>query len=104
MSETPKEMKLEIHADEATAQGVYTNFIVGNYGETEFVLDFIFVAPGVPKAKVLSRVILNPTHAKRLTNLLVRQVTAYEQRFGTIEERSGSPGFKGHDESGSLVN
>ena len=85
----PREIKLEIHADDDIARGVYSNFIIGNFTETEMAFDFIFVHPQASKAKVLSRVILSPIHARRLFNMLGRQLQAYEQRFGPVPDRSG---------------
>ncbi|RJO68594.1 MAG: DUF3467 domain-containing protein [Myxococcales bacterium] len=79
-----REIKLEIVADEAVANGVYANFIIANHSESEFMLDFIFVPPQAPKAKVLSRVVLSPAHAKRLNMLMGSQIAAYEKRFGEI--------------------
>jgi hypothetical protein len=80
----PKEVKLEIQLDEEVAQGVYTNLAVVNHNESEFVVDFIFVQPQAPRAKVRSRVILSPQHAKRLVAALDENVGRYEQNFGEI--------------------
>lgn len=60
------ELKLEIQLDEELAQGVYANLAVVNHTDTEFVLDFIFVQPQAPRAKVRSRVVTSPKHFKRL--------------------------------------
>ncbi len=80
----PKEVKLEIQLDEEIAQGVYANLAVVNHNESEFVVDFIFVQPQAPRAKVRSRVILSPQHAKRLVAALDENVGRYEQNFGEI--------------------
>jgi hypothetical protein len=80
----PKEVKLEIQLDEEVAQGVYANLAVVNHNESEFVVDFIFVQPQAPRAKVRSRVILSPQHAKRLVAALDENVGRYEQNFGEI--------------------
>ncbi len=80
-------MQLEITADDETAQGVYANFVVGNFTETEMVLDFLFIHPQTQKGKMRSRVILSPIHAKRMANMLTRQIKAFEERFGAIPER-----------------
>ncbi len=93
MSDQPKRVKgikLEIHADETVAGGQYSNFIMVNQSETEFLLDFVFLAPQTNKAKVFSRVVLNPIHAKRLASLLNRQIEAYENRFGEIPLRKAT--------------
>jgi hypothetical protein len=80
----PKEVKLEIQLDEEVAQGTYVNLAVVNHNESEFVVDFIFVQPQAPRAKVRSRVILSPQHAKRLVAALQANIGRYEQNFGEI--------------------
>lgn len=79
-----KEVKLEIQLDEDIAQGAYVNLAVVNHNESEFVIDLIFVQPQAPRAKVRSRVILSPQHAKRLVAVLKENVGRYEQSFGEI--------------------
>jgi len=59
-----KEIKLEIQLDEDVAQGVYSNLAVVNHSDSEFILDFIFVQPQAPRAKVRSRVITSPSHRR----------------------------------------
>lgn len=80
----PKEVKLEIQLDEEIAHGAYVNLAVVNHNESEFVVDFIFVQPQAPRAKVRSRVILSPQHAKRLVAALQENVGRYEKSFGVI--------------------
>jgi hypothetical protein len=80
-----REIKLEIQVDEETAQGVYANLAVVNHNDSEFVLDFIFVQPQTPRARVRSRVITSPGHAKRLLLALQENLARYEKQFGAIE-------------------
>ena len=79
-----KEVKLEIQLDEEIAQGAYVNLAVVNHNESEFVIDLIFVQPQTPRAKVRSRVILSPQHAKRFVAALQDNISRYEQSFGEI--------------------
>lgn len=79
------EMKLEIQLDEELAQGVYANLAVVNHTDTEFVLDFIFVQPQAPRAKVRSRVVTSPKHFKRLLQAWQENLRIYEERFGPVE-------------------
>ena len=81
----PQEVKLEIQLDEDIAQGVYVNLAAVNHNDSEFVVDFIFVQPQAPRAKVRSRVILSPQHAKRFASAILENVNRYEQNFGEIE-------------------
>lgn len=79
-----QEVKLEIQLDDEIAQGVYANLAVVNHNEAEFVIDLIFVQPQAPRAKVRSRVILSPQHAKRFAAALQENVNRYEKNFGKI--------------------
>ncbi len=82
----PQEMKLEIQLDEEVAQGIYANLVVVNHTDAEFVLDFIFVQPQAPRAKVRSRIITSPRHLKRLMSALQENLARYERQFGPIDE------------------
>lgn len=79
------ELKIEIQLDEDLAQGVYANLAVVNHTDTEFILDFIFVQPQAPRAKVRSRVVTSPKHFKRLLQAWQENLRIYEERFGVIE-------------------
>lgn len=80
-----KEIKIQIQLDENVAQGAYVNFAMMSHSETEFLVDFIFIQPQAPKAKVRSRIILSPKHVKRLYQALGENLAKYEERFGKIE-------------------
>ena len=67
------------------------NLAIISHSATEFILDFASVLPGLPKAKVRSRVILAPEHAKRLLLSLQENVARYENTFGPIPVRQGTP-------------
>ena len=79
------EVQLEIQIDEEIAQGVYANLAVVNHTDTEFVLDFIYVQPQTPRAKVRSRVVTSPKHFKRLLQAWQENLRIYEERFGPVE-------------------
>jgi len=81
----PKEFKIEIALDDDVAQGVYSNLALINHSENEFIIDFIFVQPQQPKAKVRARIITSPKHIKRLALALSENIAKYEARFGKIE-------------------
>lgn len=84
MSDEPAS-KLQVQIDEDVAQGVYTNLVLINHTENEFVLDFAFIQPGNTRAKVRSRLISSPRHTKRLLAALQKNIERFEERFGTIE-------------------
>jgi hypothetical protein len=72
----PKEKQLNIAIDENVADGVYSNLAIINHSTSEFIVDFITVMPGAPKARVKSRVILTPEHAKRFQKALAENIPA----------------------------
>ena len=80
------ENQLNIELSEEIAEGTYSNLAIITHSPTEFVVDFIRVMPGVPKAKVKSRIVLTPQHAKRLMKALAENVQKYEQNFGVIDD------------------
>ena len=80
-----KQVNLEIQIDEQMSLGQYVNMMVVQHSATEFVLDFIFVPPGQPRARVRSRVIMAPEHAKRLMHVLAENISVFEQRVGEIK-------------------
>lgn len=95
--EKPQELQIQIDIDEATARGNYANLALISHSETEIVLDFIFLQPQSPKAKVLTRVITSPAHAKRLLGALKENVEKYESRFGAIRtDATQPPGKSGY--------
>ncbi|WP_256014073.1 DUF3467 domain-containing protein [Desertivirga xinjiangensis] len=88
------ENQLNIELSEEIAEGIYSNLAIITHSNTEFVLDFIRVMPGVPKAKVKSRIILTPEHAKRLLNALDDNIEKFESVNGRVnvqEEGGGLP-------------
>jgi hypothetical protein len=66
----PQGQQFSIELNEETAEGVYSNLAIITHSPAEFVIDFIKVMPGMPKAKVKSRVVLTPEHAKRFMRAL----------------------------------
>ncbi|MDX5319468.1 MAG: DUF3467 domain-containing protein [Bacteroidota bacterium] len=81
----PKGNELQIELSEEIAEGTYSNLAIINHSTTEFVVDFVRIMPGIPKAKVQSRIILTPHHAKRLLMALGENIARYEEAFGPIE-------------------
>ncbi len=78
--------KINIELGEDQAEGTYSNLAVITHSNTEFIVDFIKMMPGMPKAKVKSRIVLTPQHAKRLMKALHDNITKYESMHGPIKE------------------
>ncbi|SMC52547.1 DUF3467 domain-containing protein [Moheibacter sediminis] len=89
MSEEKKQ-NIDIEINDQVSDGIYSNLAVINHSPTEFVVDFIQMMPGVPKARVKSRIILTPQHAKRLVNALAENVRRYEAQFGEVKEQQST--------------
>ncbi len=83
--------QLNIELPEEVAEGIYSNLAIISHSHSEFVVDFIRLMPNVPKAKVKSRIILTPPHAKRLLRALADNLKKYEKQFGTVEEPEQPP-------------
>jgi predicted transcriptional regulator len=91
IKKTQPNQQLNIELPEDIAEGTYSNLAIISHSHSEFVVDFIRLVPNVPKAKVKSRIILTPQHAKRLLNALADNVKKYEQQFGIIDEPDTPP-------------
>ncbi len=95
-----QEGSIDVELSEEIAEGVYANLAMIAHSNSEFILDFIRLMPGVPKAKVKARIILTPEHAKRLLDALSENISRYEEANGNISKpndtfRFPSGGFGG---------
>jgi hypothetical protein len=97
MAEDKKEKQnpnqINIELSEEVAEGIYSNLAMIAHSNSEFVIDFIRLMPGVPKARVKSRVIITPEHAKRLLSALKDNIEKYESTFGPIKQTQDMPKF-----------
>lgn len=87
----PSQINIELSED--IAEGIYSNLAMIAHSNSEFVIDFIRLMPGVPKAKVKSRIVITPEHAKRLSNALIDNIRKYEETFGPIKKTEDAPKF-----------
>lgn len=83
--------QINIELDEKTAEGIYSNLAIINHSASEFVLDYVCIMPGTPKAKVKSRIILTPQHAKRLLKAMNENIHRYELAHGEIKDTEQPP-------------
>ena len=81
-----KQGQINIELDEKMAEGIYSNLAIINHSTSEFVVDFVSIMPGAPKANVKSRIILTPQHAKRLVKALKDNIARFESNFGEIKD------------------
>lgn len=88
-----KQNQINIEMPEEIADGVYSNLAIISHSHSEFVIDFIRMLPNVPKAKVKSRIILTPEHAKRFLKALSDNIDKYEKQHRTIPEEDAKNAF-----------
>ena len=93
MEEQQNDNQLNIELSEEIAEGIFSNLAIITHSNTEFVVDFIRVMPGLPKAKVKSRIILTPEHAKRLLFAMQDNVEKFEMANGKIKSQEEAAGF-----------
>jgi len=83
----PNQISIELKDD--IAQGIYSNLAIITHSPSEFIVDFVRIMPGIPKAEVKSRIILTPEHAKRLLMALKDNIAKFEAAHGTIKQAEG---------------
>ncbi len=88
MDKPKQKQQIKIELDESVGSGEYSNFVVVTHSPAEFVMDFTRLLPGVPKAKVHSRIVMAPPHVKSFLNALADNIRKYESKHGEIK----SPG------------
>jgi hypothetical protein len=89
----PQQQQINIELSEEIAEGIYSNLAMIAHSNSEFVIDFIRLMPGVPKAKVKARIVITPEHAKRLLAALKDNIDKYEAAFGPIKRTDDLPKF-----------
>ncbi|WPP52522.1 DUF3467 domain-containing protein [Catalinimonas niigatensis] len=88
-----KRNQISIELSEEMAEGEYANLATIAHSNSEFVIDFIRLMPGTPKAKVKARIIVTPEHAKRLLFALKDNIEKFEEAFGQIKQNTDTPKF-----------
>ncbi len=86
----PNPQQINIELGEKEAEGIYSNLAIISHSPAEFVIDFTRILPGVPKARVLSRIVMTPQHAKLLLGALNDNILRYEQQYGEISVNDGN--------------
>lgn len=91
MAGQDKPQELSIELSEEIAEGIYSNLAVITHSNTEFVVDFIRIMPGTPKARVKSRIVLTPEHAKRFLAAMKENIKKFEDIHGQIDTNEVPP-------------
>ncbi len=87
-TQTTRSPQVQVEIGEKESEGIYSNFVLIAHSPSEFIIDFARVLPGLPKAKVFSRIVMTPQHTQLLHKALTDNLKKYEERFGKIEVQS----------------
>ncbi|MEA2103763.1 MAG: DUF3467 domain-containing protein [Candidatus Cloacimonadota bacterium] len=85
MKKQQQPQKIKINIPKENAEGIYSNLVLMNFNDSEFILDFARILPAVPEAKIYSRIMMNPQHTKRLMKLLQKNIENYEEKYDEIK-------------------
>ena len=91
--------QISIELGDKEAEGIYSNLAIISHSPAEFVIDFTRILPNVPKAKVYSRIIMTPQHAKMLMNALHENIRRFEDQHGQINADGSDPLYSGNQSS-----
>ena len=86
----PPPPQVQVQIDPSEAEGIYANLVLLAHSSSEFILDFARILPGVPRAKVYSRIIMTPQNARSLLRALESRIESYESQFGKIRTQGDS--------------
>ena len=85
MENKKKKHQIKIELEDNIGQGEYVNFAIVTHSPAEFVMDFTRLLPGVPKAKIHSRIVMAPPHAKAFLRALGDNISKFESKHGEIK-------------------
>ncbi|MDP6418314.1 MAG: DUF3467 domain-containing protein [Candidatus Krumholzibacteria bacterium] len=89
--------RINIELGEEMAPGTYANATVVTHSGSEFVFDFVRVVPGVPKAKVVERIIMAAPNAKAFMKTLEQNMQKFESMHGEIAVKASQTLVPGSD-------
>jgi len=85
MDENQQQGQINIELGEKEAEGNYSNLAIISHSGAEFIIDFTRILPGIPKAKVHSRIIMTPQHCKMFLNAMKENIDRFESQYGEIK-------------------
>jgi len=72
--------EIKIIAPEKIQSPVFSNIAQINVSDREAVIDFAFIQPNTNQGILVSRVVLSPSHAKDLAEILATTLENHEQK------------------------
>jgi hypothetical protein len=82
----PKSLEIQIKVPDNLMGGVYANNVIISHTKEEFIMTFMMISP--PQGIVTSRVVMSPSHTKRLANALQENIKKYEAAIAKIAPAS----------------
>jgi hypothetical protein len=83
-SKTPKAAEIQINTGDEILRGKYSNNMISSHSADEFILDWLLNSPS--GVHLVSRIIVSPSHIKRIIQALKENLDNYEKQFGSIKE------------------
>ena len=82
MSEQKNDQQIQVKATDEVLKGIYANMVQVGHTPEEFILDFMNLFP--PAGMLNARIIVSPSHFKRLSLAIDENLKRYEHEYGTI--------------------
>jgi len=80
-----KHKEIKVTTTEEVKRGVFANQAIIQHSNEEFRIDFILMGPS--DATLNARIILTPSHFKRLVKAMDVNLKKYEKKFGEVPEK-----------------
>ena len=83
-STTEKGQQIQINTGDEMSRGRYSNSMIASHSTDEFILDWLLNSPN--GAHLVARIIVSPSHLKRIIGALKENLDNFEKRFGNVQE------------------
>ncbi len=79
----PGPQQIQVKASDEVLKGQYATMAQVSSSSEEFILDFFSLMPPAPQ--MAARIIVSPSHFKRITKAMEETLKKYEEQFGVIQ-------------------
>ncbi|HBB15698.1 MAG: hypothetical protein A3J94_01420 [Syntrophus sp. RIFOXYC2_FULL_54_9] len=76
--------EIQINTGDEILRGKYSNNMIAAHSADEFILDWLLNSPS--GVHLVSRIIVTPSHVKRIIHALNENLDKYEKQFGSIKD------------------
>lgn len=88
-NQADEQKPMQINTSDELSRGRYSNTMLVAHGPEEFIIDWLLNSPN--GAHLQSRIIVAPSHMKRIAAALLENIRLYEQTFGEIKVNEPQP-------------